>query len=275
MILGCVPAWADIGVVSEMQGEVHLMRAGAVFVAATGVEVQQGDVVATGSESAAQLDLEDGSVFRIGADTRLDLAQYRLNADRSVIEVGVKLISGWLRFVVAKLKPQAAYKIQAPTLTLGVRGTAGVLESSDVESSLAMDEGEVAVEAAGEAGVAPQIVRAREFIAGWPGARFARPIAVPAAFWDRLPPSLRAPPARRAHLLQRRGVAPQPLRRDKHGAAASQRNKPMQSERGEATAVQSQQLQRQQQRQQQRQGQQQTRQQRPHRQPFERRDRRN
>lgn len=268
----CESAFADIGVMSEVRGDVRLVREGEEFVAAEGVEVRQGDVVATGTDSAAQIDMEDGSVFRIGADTRLDLARYRLNADRSVIEAGVKLIGGWLRFAVAKLKPQAAYKIHAPTLTLGVRGTAGVLESSEAESGLAMDEGEVDVEAADEIGVAPQRVRAREFIARRPGSRFVRPVAVPATFWQRVPPGLRAPAVRRAHLLQRRGIAPRALR-ERHGATSPQR--PMRSERGDAARqqLQGQQQRRQQQRQQRREDQQHSRQQRPQ-QGGDRRERR-
>lgn len=265
VFLGCQCVFADIGVLSEVHGDVQLLRAGEEFAAEVGVDVRQQDIIVTSADGAAQLDMEDGSVFRLGAGTRLELAQYRLSSDRGVVAAGVKLVAGWLRFAVAKLKPQATYRLQAPTLTLGIRGTEGVLEVGAEESALAMAEGEVAVVAsdAPDAAAAPQRVRANEYIARRYGARLAPATAVPAAFWHRAPAHLRAKAARRAHLLPRRGVVPKSMRdRRPH----VQRRAPTQAP--QAGAAQQQRQHRQQQR---REDRQQTREQRPRRPESERR----
>lgn len=215
LLFSCNAVASTVGVISDTRGDTRLLRGNEAFIAAAGVEVHAQDIVTTGADAAVQIDMDDGTVFRLGPATRLELAQYRLDDERGVIDAGVKLIAGWLRFAVAKLKPKAAYRIHAPTLTLGIRGTEGVVEARVDETALAMEEGEVAVEApdlAADANATPPIVRAREYLVRRPGARLLPAVAVPAAFWQRAPAHLRVKAARRAHLLPRRGLLPKSMR---------------------------------------------------------------
>lgn len=264
ILLFCGNAVAStVGVISDTRGDTRLLRGNEAFIAAAGVEVHAQDIVTTGADAAVQIDMDDGTVFRLGPATRLELAQYRLDDERGVIDAGVKLIAGWLRFAVAKLKPNAAYRIHAPTLTLGIRGTEGVVEARVDETALAMEEGEVAVEApdlAADANATPPIVRAREYLVRRPGARLLPAVAVPAAFWQRAPAHLRVKAARRAHLLPRRGLLPKSMRD----------RRPHVERRAPALAPGVAQQQRQHRQQQRRDDRQQTHEQRPRRQERER-----
>jgi hypothetical protein len=212
--LVAVPALAaGVGVVTEAEGEALILRGGSYLAAAPGVDVEPHDIVMTGAGAAAQLDMHDGSLLRLGPQTRLALAEYRLDADRGVLSASLDLLAGWLRFAVAKLKPAARYELNAPVLTVGVRGTGGVLAAQDEEGGLQLEEGEVEVRAAGaEAGVAAQRVAAGEYVQRRRGRAFERRAQPPAEFTRRQPPAVRARLVQRAATLPARGVPPRVVR---------------------------------------------------------------
>jgi hypothetical protein len=204
------PALAAVGVFTETTGEVRIQRAESWFAAAPGVNVEADDIIETGADSATQLEMKDGSVFRLGAMSRLLLSEYNLDSDNSVLSAGISMLSGWMRFAVAKLRnTDRRYSIQTPTMTVGIRGTEGVLEAGNDRNGLLMDEGEVEVQAPGAQRSA---VRAGQFVEHRPGITQFRPGAPPRAFRERLPQTMHVRAERRAHLLKQHGVAPRHLR---------------------------------------------------------------
>jgi hypothetical protein len=155
--------------------------------------------------------MNDGSVLKLGANTRVLLADYRLDANRNVITAGIDVLSGWLRFAVAKLRrPDSEYGINTPTMTVGIRGTEGVIEATNQRGGLHLETGEVALRAT-DAGSVP--VRAGEFVERARGGAFTRPRAAPAEFRQRMPGTLHPRAVQRAHLLKQRGVAAREIRR--------------------------------------------------------------
>lgn len=231
-----MPALAgSIGVVSEVNGTARLLRGTDVLEAARGVDLQAQDIAETDTNSSLQLDMEDGSVLRLGPVTRLALTEYRLADDRALIDAGIDLLTGWLRFAVAKLRrTQASYTISMPTLTVGIRGTEGVVESDARQGSLHLLSGavEVSAEDLHVRSLPVAHVNAGEYIARLQGGLFQKPATPPASFQRRLPPALREPALPKGLTTAGRGVAPRVIRPLTRGdAEALVRKHPHASER--------------------------------------------
>lgn len=204
-------AQAAVGVISEASGEVRLQRGDALLAAAAGVDVEEDDLVETGADAAVQIELHDGTLLKLGPASRILLSEYRLDPERGVLAAGIDVLSGWLRFAVSKLKrADARFEFHTPTMTIGIRGTEGVIEAANERGSLLLEEGEV-VARAGEAGSVP--IRAGEFIERHHSRPFHRPGGVPPAFRQRLPGLVQARMVRRAQLLRARGVPPRQIRK--------------------------------------------------------------
>jgi hypothetical protein len=206
---------ASVGVFSDVEGTVTVLRGEEYLEAQPGVEVEQQDIVETGADAAAQLDMEDGSVLKLGPDTHLSVSEYRLDGDRNVIVAGIDVLAGWVRFAVAKLRDDGRYAFHTPVLTVGVRGTEGVIDAQDDAGGLDLTEGSVEVSAAGDdaSGLSAARVSAGEFIQRRRGRGFERLARAPPAFVERMPARMRMRLERRGLLLHRRGVAPRVIRR--------------------------------------------------------------
>lgn len=210
LLLTPIVATAGIGVFTDVQGDIHIQRGDVYLAAAPGVDAEEDDMIETGHQASAQVEMKDGTLLKLGADSRLLLADYVFDSSGNVVSVGLEVLSGWLRFAVAKLRSnEHRYAISTPTMTIGIRGTEGIIEAGNARGGLLLEEGEVTVRAA-EAGSVP--VRAGEYIERASGQPFMRPGAAPAAFRTRLPSAMQPRMARRAHLLKQRGVPPQKIR---------------------------------------------------------------
>lgn len=204
-------AFASIGILTDVTGDTRIQRSDNYFAAAPGVEVLEDDILETGVNASAQIEMNDGSLLKLGSGTRLLLADYKFDKDGNVIKAGLDALSGWLRFAVAKLhRLEGRYDINTPTMTIGIRGTEGIIEVAKSRDGLFLETGEVAVHAA-DAGSAP--VRAGEFIEHMPGRPFARSARPSAQFRTHMPNVMQARLARRAHLLKQRGLPPRQIRR--------------------------------------------------------------
>jgi hypothetical protein len=204
-------ALADgVGVFTEVKGDTRVLRGQTYLAAEPGVDVNVDDIIETGAAASAQLDMNDGSLLKLGAGSRVRLADYKLDGERNVIEAGLEVLSGWMRFAVAKMRrTDGRYAIRTPTMTIGIRGTGGVIEAADAQGGLLLEEGEVTV---GADGASSLPVRAGEFVERRAGRAFNRPGAVPAAFRARMPQVMHQKIQRRAHLLKQRALRPRVLR---------------------------------------------------------------
>ena len=207
-------AWGkNIGVITETEGSPELIRDGDVFAAAAGVEVHPGDLLRTSPGSSAQIELDDGSVLNAAESSELLISDYKLAPDRSVDRAVVGLLSGWLRFITAALRPDARYEIATRTATIGIRGTEGIVHEGPDAVSLELIEGQVDVSEVTDSNrIFPAIrVGSGEFYRRAPGQRGLRTKKPGAAFRTALPPRLKRS-AQRRKTKTLRGRAPRKLR---------------------------------------------------------------
>ena len=203
-----------VGAFTQTSGEVRILRGENYLSAETGVEVESQDIIETDKDGSAQLDMEDGSIMRLGPETRLALSEYQLDSNKSVLSAGIDLLSGWLRFAVSKLKPTGSYAINTPLLTIGIRGTEGTIEAQNEQGGLQLHEGEVDVAGVGEEKQAlpPVRVRRGEYIQRQRGQDFRKLQQPTPEFLRRLPPGVQMKLARRALDPRQRGVSPRVIR---------------------------------------------------------------
>jgi hypothetical protein len=208
-------AYAEsIGVVTVVSGQVQLLRGDNYLAATRGVEVQSDDIVETAKGASAQLDMEDGSVLKLGPETRLALSDYKLDASKNVVSATLDVLSGWLRFAVTKLKPEGRYSFKTPLLTIGVRGTEGTIEAENEQGGLHLEEGAVDVTPFGPdmPALPPVRVVSGEFIQRLRGQQLAKLPQPPQHFKNRLPPVVQEKLQRRVQELKERGVPPKLIR---------------------------------------------------------------
>jgi len=203
-----------VGAFTQTTGEVQILRGENYLAAEPGVEVETQDIIETGKDASAQLDMEDGSIMRLGPETRLALSEYKLDSNKSVLSAGVDLLSGWLRFAVSKLKPSGNYAINTPLLTIGIRGTEGTIEAQNEQGELQLHEGEVEVAGVGKEKqtLPPVRVRSGEFIQRQRGQDFRKLHEPPPEFARRLPPGVQQKLARHALDPRQRGISPRVIR---------------------------------------------------------------
>lgn len=207
--------WAQaIGVVAQVEGEVQLLRGDNVLIAERGVELEAADIVATGEQASAQLDMEDGSILKLGPATRLVLAEYRLDTDKGVVSSTLDLLSGWMRFAIAKLRPSGNYAMNTPSLTIGVRGTEGTIGADAAQAALDLHEGAVDVRPFGGDRPAAQPLRVTggQYVERRVGQDFTRHARAPAGFAQRVPPGMQRKLAHQPLPPRMRGTSPRVLR---------------------------------------------------------------
>jgi hypothetical protein len=207
---GLTQAAGIAGYLTNAAPDAVLIRGSSVYVAAEGAAVEAGDVLQTGADGGAQVEMQDGTLLQAGPASQLHLAQYSL-ASGAVEAADVSLVRGWLRFVTAKLSPGKHFQYTTPTMTIGIRGTEGVLEAGEDNATLALDEGQVEVRELDAQGnlSAPRPLRGGEFIERRQGRVAQWRERHPEGWRERLPAQLRERTAARLEQLRQRGV---PLR---------------------------------------------------------------
>ncbi len=205
---------AVVGVFTQTSGEVRLLRGENYLETEPGAEVESQDIIEADADSSAQIDMDDGSVLMLGPQSRLVFSEYRLDPNKTVFSANLDLLTGWLHFAVAKLKPDGVYVLGTPVFTIGVRGTEGALETESDASALYLQEGEVEVSAIvkNNNGIAPIRIRGGEYLHRQRGLAFKKSVSPPADFFNRMPPDLQHKLARRALKPQQRGISPRIIR---------------------------------------------------------------
>ncbi len=207
--------WAGkIGIATDVEGDVQILRGDHYYQALKGVEFEDSDALITGKDSKIQIDMIDGTNLLVGASTRLRFSEYVLDENNNVVSAVVDVVSGWLRFAVAKLNESSTYSIDTPTMTIGIRGTEGVIEAGEEKNGLFLEEGNVDVYEVGaeSSAAAPLALAAGQYAEQLRGQRLRRRIIQRHLMSQRIPARLRARLERRAHLLASRSVSPRMIR---------------------------------------------------------------
>ena len=130
VLIGCVTflahfAWAEIGQIKNVSGQVFLLRNNVQQPAKAGDLVEQADVLTTGRDGSIGITFIDNSRFSAGPNSRIELTQFRFNPTTQEGEFHTGMQRGTLAIVsgqIAKRSPEAM-KVITPTTILGVRGT--------------------------------------------------------------------------------------------------------------------------------------------------------
>ena len=118
-------AWAEIGQIKNVAGQVFLSRNNVQQPAKTGDLIEQADVLTTGPNGSVGITFIDNSRFSAGPNSRIELKQFRFNPTTQEGEFLTDMQQGTLAIVsgqIAKRSPDAM-KVKTPTTILGVRGT--------------------------------------------------------------------------------------------------------------------------------------------------------
>ena len=128
--LAAQPAFAEIGRIKSLVGEVIVMRNGAPLPVASGFKLEQGDIVRTGKTGRVGIAILDNTRMAVGPASRITLEKFAYDRSRQTGDFVTSVNRGSLGVVsgnIAKSK-RDAMRVRTPTSMLGVRGTKFVVE---------------------------------------------------------------------------------------------------------------------------------------------------
>jgi hypothetical protein len=109
-----------------------------------GARVHLDEVLKTGSDSRAELQLDDDTKLALGPNGRLVLDDFVVG-EKSTKRISLNVLKGALRFVTGD-NDKRAYRIDTPSASIGVRGTVfDLYVHNDRETLILLLEGEIGV----------------------------------------------------------------------------------------------------------------------------------
>ena len=127
-----------VGHVATMTGSASIVRNGVTIVLNNGDAVYQSDVVQTGSGSTLGLVLIDGTTFNLTANARLMLNDLTYDATSTSNSSLFTLVQGAANFVAGQVAKTGDMKVATPVATMGIRGTAVILDISSVDGKVSI-----------------------------------------------------------------------------------------------------------------------------------------
>ncbi len=120
-----VTAWAEIGQVKLLAGQVSVERKAKIIPAKKGMLVELADVIITGKDGRVGITFKDNSRFAAGPNSRIEVTEFVFNATTHKGSFITKVDKGTLAIVSGKIAKQTpdAMKVRTPSSFLGVRGT--------------------------------------------------------------------------------------------------------------------------------------------------------
>ena len=117
-----------IGRVSKLTGSATAIRNGVSIQLNMGDAVNKGDVVQAGSNSSLGLTFIDGTVFGLSANARMVLNEMVYDPNGSSNSTLLSLVQGTITFVAGETAKHGDMKVDTPVATMGIRGTAVLVE---------------------------------------------------------------------------------------------------------------------------------------------------
>jgi hypothetical protein len=138
-------ATPDIGKSVAVRNEVSLEIEGSKQALVLGATVHQDEIIVTGSDATAEVELLDKTKLAVGPDARIVLDKFVYDAGASPASISINLTKGAFRFITGAA-PKEAYEIKTPTASLGVRGTIfDIYVGDNGETAVLLHEGGVDV----------------------------------------------------------------------------------------------------------------------------------
>ncbi|QWG18005.1 FecR domain-containing protein [Bradyrhizobium sediminis] len=135
---GAAAAGKVVGHVVKMTGSASVVRNGVTVTLNEGDNVYQSDVVQTGSGSTLGLVLIDGTTFNLSASARLMLSDLTYEAGSTSNSALFTLVQGAASFVAGQVAKTGDMKVGTPVATMGIRGTAVILDISAVDGRVSI-----------------------------------------------------------------------------------------------------------------------------------------
>ena len=125
---GSASASHVIGHVSKLVGTATAIRNGVSIILNNGDNVEKGDVVQSGSDSTLGITFIDGTVFGLLSNARIVLNEMVYDPNGSNNSSLLSLVAGTISFVAGNTAKHGDMKIDTPVATMGIRGTAVLVE---------------------------------------------------------------------------------------------------------------------------------------------------
>jgi hypothetical protein len=124
----------DVGRVKVVKGMVTIQRSGGNLPATVGMNLLEGDVIATGRDGSAGVTFNDDSLLSVGPDSVLAIDRFAFDSTTHAGRFDTSLRQGTLSAVSGKIAKQSpdAMKVRTPSTILGVRGTEFVVRAAPV-----------------------------------------------------------------------------------------------------------------------------------------------
>ena len=141
---------AAIGKFVAVSGDVSIERAEKVIAVKTGIEVEESDIVRSGSEGKAQLLFSDNTVITIGKSSELKLAEFSFGEGKEP-KAQFNFATGTFRSITGKIGKVApkSFKLKTKTATIGIRGTGILGQITPEEEKIACTQGAISVTSLG------------------------------------------------------------------------------------------------------------------------------
>jgi len=121
-----------IGKVEKVVGIVNVVRNGVAVALHVGDAVYKTDVVETAADASCGISFPDGSALNIIANSRLALNDYAYDPNSTSNAALFTLVEGTFAFVAGKVAHTGDMRIATPVATMGIRGTTGVIGTSNL-----------------------------------------------------------------------------------------------------------------------------------------------
>jgi len=123
LIASASPALSASGTALGVDQSAELESHTTTKVLSVGADIFIGDKVVTGPTGQVQIKFSDKTKLVVGPNSSLLIEDYLLRDDNSAGQFAIKALGGTFRFVTGQAEKDR-YKIETPTGTIGVRGTA-------------------------------------------------------------------------------------------------------------------------------------------------------
>ncbi|MDN4988465.1 FecR domain-containing protein, partial [Bradyrhizobium sp. WYCCWR 13022] len=125
---GSTSAGKIIGHVTKLVGNATAIRNGVSIVLNLGDNLEKGDVVQSGSDSKLGITFIDGTVFGLASNSRMVLNEMVYDPNGSNNSSLLSLVAGTITFVAGQTAKHGDMKVDTPVATMGIRGTAVLVQ---------------------------------------------------------------------------------------------------------------------------------------------------
>ncbi|WP_168212815.1 MULTISPECIES: FecR domain-containing protein [unclassified Bradyrhizobium] len=125
---GLAGAGKIIGHVTKLAGSATVIRNGVSIILNLGDNVEKGDVVQSGSDSKLGITFIDGTVFGLASNSRMVLNEMIYDPNGSNNSSLLSLVAGTITFVAGQTAKHGDMKVDTPVATMGIRGTAVLVQ---------------------------------------------------------------------------------------------------------------------------------------------------